>query len=501
MARSSSYNKNRTSQSIREVDLSSLSIEKNGGAAQYQQLYRQLRGMIMHGVLRPGMRLPSTQALSSDLGVARNTVITAYELLETEGYIETAHGTLARIADIPSFSGVGTRRLSMKMAGNLSGRGRSLVEHDYQIGSFDRVMLQHGMPDMREFPVNIWRRLISARLKTEFGDLYGYHSFSGHRLLREAIASYINTSRGVVCGPDQVWITNGAQGAFNLLAYLFIDPGDEVLMEEPGYIGAQAAFSAAGARLQPLFVDHSGWNLNKAESFCPRLIYLTPSCQFPLGVTMRMEQRIRITEYARRKNALIIEDDFDSEYRFSSKSIPSLQGIDRYGRVIYVGSFSKTLFPSLRTGFIIFPGEDIDEISKAGFLLGKNPSLFIQAALGDFIREGHFSRHLRRMRRIYGRRRSRFIQLASDQLGKWLAPVESRAGLQTLWKLSPGMDDKHISRLAAGASLEVAPLSTHYQHGSPQQGLILGYAAMDEEITLRSLAILGSILESCTSSF
>ncbi len=474
------------------LDLISLDGKESG--PQYQQLYRQMHALILKRIMKPGASLPSTRALAADLGIARNTVIAVYEQLETEGYIETRHGARARVADLPVGEKPRNAARLPGMADSLSARGRALLDQTHRQSPVRQTLFQPGLPDVKHFPFATWRRLLLRRLHPSADDVFGYHSFTGYAPLRTAIANYLEAARGVRCTPEQVFITTGAQGALDLLARLFLDPGDEVLLEEPGYTGAQGAFLAAGARLLPLLVDESGWHVPDSLKRRPRLIYLTPSCQFPLGLTMRMEQRLKLIELAEANSAWIIEDDFDSEYRFTNKPVPAMQGADRNDRTIYVGTFAKTLFPSLRIGFMVLPRPLDERMNKALFLTAKTAPLILQAALADFIEQGHFAKHLRRMKRIYGARRASFVALVEDRLGEWLTPIDGRSGLQTVWKLRQGRKDKLIADLAAEASFGVTPLSEHYHHGAGLQGLILGYAAVETEAVPRGLARLKAVL-------
>ncbi|MCR4265804.1 PLP-dependent aminotransferase family protein [Nitratireductor sp. ZSWI3] len=492
--------KSGTSQNDYEAVLATIVLEDAGDAPKYLQLYRQLRDLISNNALQAGMRLPSTRALAADFGIARNTVVQVYEQLETEGYIETAHGKLARVANLPTLRQKDKVAGLPDMAGFVSHRGRQLIELDHRSGEAEHHRFQPGMPDIGEFPFSIWRRLVTRHLKPGKRDLFGYYSYSGHAPLREAIASYVETSRGVKCSAQQVMITSGAQSAMNLLAILLTNPGDTVLMEEPGYTGVQGAILAARAKLEPLHVDEHGWRIPQVGEASPRLIYVTPSCQFPMGATMRMEQRLQLLDYAQEVGAWVIEDDFDSEYRFCSQPIPAMQGADRNGRTIYVGTFSKTLFPSLRIGFIVFPGEVGADLAKAGFLLGNTPPLFLQAALADFITEGHFAKHLRRMKRIYDGRRSQFMKLAGPMLEEWLEPLDSGSGLQTVWKFRPVIEDIVVTAACERVGLNVTPLSVHYRHGAGMSGLILGYALMSDSQMGASLGLLQKSIRAILSS-
>ena len=250
--------------------------------------------------------------------------------------------------------------------------------------------------------------------------------------LKAAIARHLETSRGVSCDPEQIVITGGAQAAFDVLARLLLNPEDAVWMEEPGYPGAQGSFVAAGAKLVPLRVGPTGWDL-RPPSEPIRLIYVTPSCQCPLGVTMRMEQRFQLIDIARQNDAWILEDDFDGEYRFSGRPVPAMQGNDPSGRTIYVGTFSKTIFPSLRLGFMVLPRRLAEAAQRAMFLTGHSPPLILQGGLADFISEGHFATHLARIRRIFAKRREMFQHHCAGFLGAWLKPVGSESGIQALW--------------------------------------------------------------------
>ncbi len=480
---------------LREVIMDAIEIDRAGDMPQYQQLYHQIREMIGRGVLKPEAQLPSTRALASDLRMSRNTAMIAYEQLEVEGYIETTPGARARVARLPSMDDVASQHSLPRMEGSLSRRGHDVVTQEHRSGHASLLWLQPGLPDMREFPFSVWRRLVAKHLSLSPGESFGYHSYGGHQKLREVIAEFFQSSRGLKCQADQVMVTGGAQSAFNLLAHLILDPDDTVLFEEPGYTGAQGAFLAAGANLAPLPVRGNSWSLDAVKASKPKLIYLTPSCQFPLGVTMRMDERLQLLRHARDVGAWVIEDDFDSEFRFSTRPVPTLQSNDPTGRVIYVGTFSKMLFPSLRIGFIIFPGEVDKGIRKANFLLGTSTPLFLQAALAEFIERGLLARHLRRMRRIYRLRRDRLEECAKDRLGNWLTQIDEGSGLQTTWLFHENRDDQLISSMALEKSISVTPLSINYFHSAPKQGLMIGFAATEDSKIDWALARLQRIVQ------
>ena len=339
-----------------------------------------------------------------------------------------------------------------------------------------------------------------ARAKTARHDLFGTYSVTGYPALQEAIASYLKVARGVRCAPEQIVVTTGAQAALDLLARLLLDPGEAAWVEEPGYYGAQAAFVAAGARLEPLFVDVQGWTLEPSSGDPPRLIYVTPACQHPLGVTMRMEQRLRLLDIAERVDAWIIEDDFDGEYRFQGRPVPAMQGTDRSDRVIYLGTFAKLLFPALRLGFMVLPEPLLKGIGLALRITGQFAPLLLQAALADFIDQGYMSMHLRRMRRIYSARRLVFRQLAEIYLGEWMTLRPNDAGIQMIGVLREGLDDRAIAAFAARRGINVAPLSIHFRHSTPLAGLAMGYAATDEALMPQGFRILQEAFREASSA-
>ncbi|RVC64261.1 PLP-dependent aminotransferase family protein, partial [Mesorhizobium sp. M00.F.Ca.ET.038.03.1.1] len=350
----------------------------------------------------------------------------------------------------------------------------------------------------QSFPFGVWGRLVARRASHGGETLFGTYDVTGHPALKEAIAGYLYSARGVRCRPEQIVVTTGAQAAFDLLARLLLDPGDTVWMEEPGYYGAKAAFTVAGARVLPIPVDQErGWYLEPPAPL-PHLIYVTPACQHPLGITMRMEERLRLLDIAETANSWVIEDDFDGEYRFQGRPVPAIQSMDRSGRDIYVGTFAKLLFPALRLGFMVLPPELAGRIVNALSTTGQFAPLLLQAALADFITEGHMSRHLKRMRRIYAQRRQLFRDIVTERLRDEITLSPAEAGIQVVGYLRDGIDDIKVSQAAAKRAINVSPLSKYFQNTAPTQGLVLGYAACDAAQTRdgveRLVAAIGEVL-------
>lgn len=461
--------------------LDSVSLDRALPVPLHRQLYGRLRGMIEERVLAPGHALPSTRSLAQDLGVARNTVVTVYEQLSTEGYISGQAGVPPTVVDLPARvvppdrgRATGQRRL-------MSARGQLMLRQPAFHGAAGHLAFHPGMPDAESFPFSTWSRLLAKRAKMARKDLFGTYYVSGYPALQRAIAGYLKVSRGVRCNPEQIIITTGAQAALDLLARVLLDAGDFAWVEEPGYYGAQAAFVAAGAQLVPLHVDAQGWRLDPPQNATPRVIYVTPACQHPLGATMLMDQRLRLLELAERMDAFVIEDDFDGEYRFVGRPVQSMQGSDRSDRVIYIGTFAKLLFPALRLGFMVLPEFLVPEISAVLSITGQFAPLLLQAALADFIDEGHMSMHLRRMRRIYAARRQAFRTHAHKELGEWLTLQPADAGIQFVGELRPGLSDVGIATAARRRGFNISPLSMHYRHVKSPPGLVLGYAAINED--------------------
>jgi len=473
-----------------------IALDRDAPTNLHRQLYRQLRNLIERRVLPSGYSLPSTRVMARDLRVGRNTVIAACDQLALEGYLAIRPRTPPRVMDLPSAT-VMAEKASVEDSNPISARGQIMLSQPYHHGRPGMLAFHPGMPDPDNFPFNTWARLLSRRAKLAHLDLFGTYHIKGYPPLCEAIARYLTASRGVKCQSEQIVVTNGAQSAFDLLARILIDDGDAVWMEEPGYYGAGSAFVSAGARLNPLHVNEAGWNLDPPPA-TPRLIFVTPSCHHPLGMTMPMEQRLKLLHLAEAWNAWIIEDDFDGEYRFQGQPIPALQGISASNRVVYVGTFAKVLFPAMRLGFLVVPEPIRDSIVSAVSVTGQFAPLLTQAALADFMNEGHFTRHLRRMRRLYAERRAYFLSAAEKYLGEWLHFHGTESGIQLVGIFRKDCDDAAIARAALAQGINVSPLSMQYRHGKPERGLAMGFAAMDAAATERGMIKLRGVLAQAT---
>jgi GntR family transcriptional regulator/MocR family aminotransferase len=316
----------------------------------------------------------------------------------------------------------------------------------------------------------------------------------GYRPLREAVATYLNTSRGVKCTAEQVAIVSGLQEAIFLAGSMLLNPGDRVCMETPGYNGAVRVFNALAARLVPVRVDEQGMTVPKTRARNIRLVYVTPAHQYPLGMTMTLARRMELLKWTRTNDAMILEDDYDSEYRYSGRPMPALQGLDVQGVVLFAGSFSKVMFPSLRLGYLVVPPDLVEQVAAIKGLTSRHAPVLEQAILADFITGGHFARHIRRMRQIYAERRQALLAGSEQILGDLMEIPSVEGGLQTMGWLRPGVDAAEVARKAALHNIEVIPLGAFYGGDTVRQGLQLGFAAVEPREIRRGLTGLASII-------
>lgn len=467
-----------------------LSVDRLSDEPMHRQIYSTLRRYILEDQIQPQTLLPSTRALAEDLKVGRNTVIAAYDQLLAEGFVESRGGSGTWVAPLQQARPQALPVKRQSPPRQISRRGQILVNRPQPSRNSDVINFYPGVPDTASFPFSIWSGLLARNARSRDERLLGYLSFAGHPGLRQTIAHNISLSRGIKCTPEQVIIVTGAQAALDLAARVLLDEGDHVWMEEPGYRGAASAFLTAGGRLAPLKVDQRGWGLSDPELPPPRLVYVTPSCQWPFGTTMCIEDRLKLLEIAERNNAWIIEDDYDGEYRYRGQPMPALRGLDHADHVIYVGSFGKTLVPSFRIGYLIVPGELSKSFDKAVSITGQFAPLVLQATVNDFIRQGYFATHLKRMRRLYARRQAHFIDLCKEHLSQWIEVCANDSGMQLLAIFKHPLNDQEVTTAALKEGLDVQGISISYHSTEPKHGLLLGYTAMDDCRLLRAVLAL-----------
>ena len=462
-----------------------------------EQLCAALRSAIAGGSLRQGDRLPSTRMLATDLSLSRVTAEAAYAQLEAEGYLErrVGRGTSVRAGSpgLPFAADEGAAPVPqpLRPMPALSKRGQALFaggacSDPRQARAFDA-----GMPDLAAFPLELWRQLTARCLRQHGAALLGYGDPQGYAPLRAAIAHYLGQSRGVRCDASQVVVVTSSQQALVLLANLLLDPGDAVVLEEPGYAGARTAFAAAGARLLPIPVDADGLCAPEAAASA-RLCYLTPSHQYPSGVTLSLERRLALIEHARRGGGWLVEDDYDSEFQYDARPMPAMQGLDRHGRVIYLGTFSKVLFPSLRLAYMVVPPELVDAVVTARTVYDGHCAQLAQAVAAEFIVRGHFATHLRQMRALYRSRRELLLEQLRQPGLAWLEAQATAGGLQLAAFLPEG-SEAALTRQATRLGVATPSLSRLYLGAQRRDGWLLGYAGLQNRDIGEAVVLLAQI--------
>jgi GntR family transcriptional regulator / MocR family aminotransferase len=465
----------------------------------YRQTLRLMQQAILTGQLPPGTKLPSSRTLAEDLGIARNTVLHVYDQLTAEGYVISTTGSGTYVADTrPDAAAMNGRNKPTGVSadeheetvpeppkrdlGELSTRGRRLIDQAgvsaKQWGAF-----MPGVPDVAEFPARTWSRLQARLWKEANPDLLTYAPGGGYRPLRRALSDYLRVARSVNCTPDQIIITTGIHQSIDLAVRLLTDVGDRAWVEEPCYWGARSVLQSSGITLVPVPVDDEGLNPREQDlQQPPRLALVTPSHQYPLGMVMSLARRRTLLEYARQHNVWIIEDDYDSEFRYGSRPLASLQGLDDAGRVIYVGSLGKMLFPGLRIGYMIAPEHLVDTFRTGVAELYREGQLMQQAVMTDFIMDGHLTSHVRRMRALYGERRQILIDAITARFGNELPVMGDEAGLHLVLGLPDHANDRAVTAAAYDAGVIVRPLAAYYSSETPaRRGLLLGYACVAHE--------------------
>jgi GntR family transcriptional regulator/MocR family aminotransferase len=445
-------------------------------------LYGELRSAILEGRLAAGARLPSSRDFARQYELSRGTVVSVVERLQAEGYVTSrvGFGTWVNRVVMPR----PTRQATTTPA--YIRRVLSTYKPPQpwvDLAFVDGIRpFRIGVPAINEFPSEVWGRIAADRGRNFRSWLKKEADRRGYRPLRDAIAEYLRTSRGVRCTAEQVVIVSGIQQALDLLARLLLKKSDPIWMEDPGYFGARIAFDNVGARIVAVQVDDEGLSVSAGIRACPdaRGAYVTAAHQFPLGVTMSLERRMALLSWASRAGAFVIEDDYDSEYRFEGPPLPALQSLDNHSSVIFIGSFSKTLFPALRVGYVVLPAPLVDSFAGLRYRTDFRNSSFDQAVLCDFIVDGHLARHLRRMRSLYGERLEALMEGARQHLGGLLEISNVRAGLYTIGYLKNGMTSRQAEKLAAAQGIEVLAVDRCTLRRPDPNALLLGFGGFDE---------------------
>lgn len=483
--------------------LSFIHLDREANVPLYRQIYSAIREAILQRRLRPGVRLPSTRDMADLFDVSRNTVVNAFEQLTAEGYVEARVGSGTYVTNrLPeAFLRAYQSESPAQPDGNrrtLSRRGRAFARHYHPPSSPpSHSLFLHSRPDVDAFPFETWARLAAKRYRDLPRRLLGYGDDpAGYRPLRKAIAGYLRTARALRCEPEQVIVVAGSQEGLYLAGQVLLDPGDRVWVEDPGYMGARGALRCAEAELCPIPVDNAGLNVEAGleNGGDARVAYVTPSHQFPLGGAMSLARRSRLLQWAAGRDAWILEDDYDSEFRYDGPPLASLQGLDASGRVIYVGTFSKVLFPALRLGYLVVPTDLVEAFIVARSVVHLSVPIFEQVVLADFMEGGHFTTHVRRMRTHYRDRRDAFVEAVKRELEGCLELGPAGAGLHVTGWLPAGVDDEAVARRAAELDVAVMPLSRLYLAQPPRPGLVMGFGAARPEAIPAGVRRLGQAI-------
>ncbi len=519
-----------------------INIDSASAAPLHRQIYDEVRRAILSGRLAKGKRVPSTREMAKMLGVSRATVTLAFEYLLSEGYFQTYKGSGTYVSKhLPdeltyvseelaeeahhlaeeAFEQIGSSgafpapetsgafpviepALTPAPEGQKRRRGRKLSLYGMSLRSRDwlgfpddepEIQFAFGRPDLDEFPMRVWNQLMNKRCRQRKLDLLDCPTkAAGYEPLRKAISRYIARARAVICDPEQVIIVNGSQQALDLVNRVLVDPGDLVGIEEPGYIGAQKAFQAQGARLIPAYVDKNGVRVDYLKARLGKdgdklkVLYVTPSHQYPTGVVMSLPRRLELLTWAKREGTIIVEDDYDSEYRYSGKPMPALAGIDDGGTVIYVGTFSKVLLPALRLGYLVVPKDLVGVFSRAKWLADRHSSLLQQQVLADFILQGHLSKHVRRMRAIYQERRKLVIECLKGLFEDDVTIYGENAGINILLRLKTDLADDEIVARARRLGVGVVSTRQLYLQDAPSAEFLLNYGGLKEDEIVEGLS-------------
>lgn len=469
-------------------------------------LREALRSGIRSGMLGPGQRMPATREIARLYGVSRGTVLTAIDDLKAEGYVRGVPGSGTFVCDLLPDEFMQNRapsRVQKTVAPAESPRLSDFAKRLKPVPYFANpvsIAFRTNLPAIDLFPTTLWAQVASRRLRrVSTTDLLGCDT-RGYGPLREVLAQYLRAERGVRCDTEQIVIISGIQEAIDLVARLLVNPGDRVLLEDPGFQAAYAAFGAAGANLVSIPIDAEGAAPARNDFRNARLMYVTPGHQFPTGITMAHRRRVEILQHARESRTIILEDDYDSEYRYSGRPIPAMQGLDTDNLVIFAGSFNKVLFPSLRMGYIVLPPALLEKFVMTKTMTSRHHSLFDQTVVSDFIEQGHFGRHLRRMRKVYAERLGALSYHARRHLSGILRLSEIEAGLQTIGWLTTGIIAEDVAFAGAKRRINVVPLNRYCHAHHLEEGIQIGFAAVDEVAIEKGILGLADALHSLDAS-
>jgi GntR family transcriptional regulator / MocR family aminotransferase len=464
----------------------------------FRQIYLWFRRAILLGAFRPGDRLPATRDLADQLGVSRTVILLAYDQLLAEGFVVGRHGSGTYVAqgldaDRPK-AAANSARMRLSRFGALAAAAASKVYFPGRRPSSPvRYDFAYGRSDVELFPFETWRRILLRRTRKAPVRELDYGPTAGSLALREAIAAHVRRSRAVVCDASQMIVVNGSQQALDLVARVLLNPGDRVAIEDPQYQGAREIFRAAGARLHPVSVDRNGLNPAKLPNRA-QIVFVTPSHQIPTGVILSLPRRVALLEWAKRNDAVVIEDDYDGEFRYEGQPLESLQGLDTEGRVVYLGTFSRTIFPALRIGYLVAPKSLVPALTSAKWLCDRHTATLEQETLAEFIAAGAYERHLRRARRRNAARRRALLDAIHEYLGDRVAVTGDGSGTHVvLWPGGRDSEEALIAR-AAAQGVGIYGISRYFLRRPSRVGILVGYSRLKEEEICEGIRRLGKVI-------
>ncbi len=476
---------------IDELPLAGIHIDPSSSIPLYKQLYNLLRDGILSGRFKGGQKLPGTRTFSSELKISRNTVVLAFEQLFIEGYITGKTGAGTYITNEIPDKFLSGRRPQITSGNKMKIPPINIFkkfdppELLYRNISEDKIIpFQNGIPSLEDFPFETWLKIINKKGNIIPNLQFGYKNSTGFPQLKAAVSNYLQTYRAVNCTPEQIVIINGSQQGLDLISRVLLKDNHNVYLEDPGYFGTKASVLSSNVNIFPVPVDEEGIDIEYSAGKYPKpnFIYTTPSHQFPLGSIMSIARRLKLLEFANKNNAWIVEDDYDSEFRYTGSPLPSLQGMDKFNRVIYIGTFSKVMFPGLRLGYLVLPdAQMVNPFAVAKSIADRQSPIFDQIVLSKFIEEGHFTKHIRKMRMLYKERQEFLIDELKKETGDLLEVKPSDAGMHIVAWLPDNSSDKKISAVALENDLVVYPLSEYVLKFKRRPGLIIGYTAFEKD--------------------
>ncbi|GHC36864.1 GntR family transcriptional regulator [Alcaligenes pakistanensis] len=457
------------------MDLSPWQPSREPGTPIYQQLYLRFRDAIAAGQLRPGDRVPSVRSLASELNLARGTVEQAYQILVGEGYF-LARGPAGTVVS-PQLANLDASRYASTVVSAVRSSPYTPSENA------PPLPFQMGLPALDAFPRKTWTRLANHNQRAWGALAMRYPDPVGYAPLRRAIAAYLGVSRGIVCLPEQVFITAGYWGALGLVCRTVLNPGDVGWYEDPGYIFARQFLKQAGMNVQAVPLDAEGLNVALGQERCAqaRFAIVTPTHQSPMGMAMSLPRRLQLLDWASQQQAWIIEDDYDSEFRYHGRPLPALKSLDRDERVLYTGTFSKVLHPGLRLAYLLVPPSQVERFRQSAHYVGGPGSMLTQATVADFMEQGYFARHLRKMRVLYAQRRSYLVTALEQEFASRLQVQAQAGGIHVLANLGPQENDQALAAAAQAKGLAVQALSTWQMQAGTQRGLLMGFANISDQ--------------------